>query len=205
MRHALPTVFFCNILRQVRGCRAPHARSCCRNIERIRVLRGVGGKVSSWWWGEWGGSIVSASAVLWALLHFINQFTLRLSGQVLSSSHVQVSIEGINCLEFCAGNDALLYVGCNDGCIRLLDLNRMSVITSSTATPSPGADEPPVIHALTSVRTPWALPYIKFVTFSAGAVGSFGGRRRRCCKVLGRWGRGAGSQGCAAAAPRCGG
>ncbi len=70
---------------------------------------------------------------------------------MLSSSHVQVSLEGINCVEFCAGNDALLYIGCNDGCVRLLDLNRMSVITSSAAAASPGADEPPVIHALTSV------------------------------------------------------
>ncbi len=64
---------------------------------------------------------------------------------------MQVSVEGINCVEFCAGNDALIYVGCNDGCVRLLDINHMSVISSSTAAPSPGADEPPVIHALTSV------------------------------------------------------
>jgi len=73
------------------------------------------------------------------------------SGQVLSSSHVQVSVEGINCVEFCAGNDALVYIGCNDGCIRVLDMNRMSVISTTPAAPSPGAHEPPVIHALTSV------------------------------------------------------
>lgn len=64
---------------------------------------------------------------------------------------MQVSLEGINCLEFCAGNDTLLYVGSNDGCVRVLDLNRMSVAASSSAAPSPGADEPPVIHALASV------------------------------------------------------
>lgn len=74
-----------------------------------------------------------------------------LSGEPLSASHIQLSLEGINCLEFHSASDALLYVGCNDGCVRLLDLNRMSVISSTPAAPSPGSDEPPVIHALSSV------------------------------------------------------
>ncbi len=73
------------------------------------------------------------------------------SGETLSSSHIQLSLEGINCLEFHSASDALIYVGCNDGCIRLLDLNRMSVISSTSAAPSPGCEEPPVIHALSSV------------------------------------------------------
>ena len=43
------------------------------------------------------------------------------------------------------------YAGCNDGCVRLIDLNRMALISSTPAAAAPGKDEPPVIHALSSV------------------------------------------------------
>jgi WD40 repeat protein len=85
------------------------------------------------------------------LAHKSDHSVFVFSGQVLSSSCVQVSTEGINCVEFSARSDALLYIGCNDGCVRLLDLNRMSVISSSFSSPSPCSDEPPVIHTLAAL------------------------------------------------------